>query len=100
MNRRDFACSVPREGVSPSEQPGGRAALVEALRVRRNARRGLAVGLLVAGAVFTVFVVLPSGTARSRLYYGALAFVLAMTVAGLATAVLVARRAYHLSKEL
>lgn len=73
---------------------------MEALRVRRNARRGLAVGVTVAVAVFALFVVAPSATRESPLYYGALAFVLALTVGGLATAVLVAVRAYRLSKDL
>jgi hypothetical protein len=86
--------------VPEREDSSGRAALVEALRVRRNARRGLATGVVVAGVVFLVFVVLPSGTARPTAYYGALGFVLAMTVAGLATAVLVAVRAYRLTREL
>lgn len=86
--------------MSEREDSGGRAALVEALRVRRNAKRGLATGVLVAGLVFLLFVVLPSDTARPMAYYGALAFVLAMTVAGLATAVFVAARAYRLTREL
>jgi hypothetical protein len=87
-------------GVPEHEDSGGRAALVEALCVRRNAKRGLATGVLVAGVVFVVFVVLPSGTVRPTAYYGALAFVLAMAVAGLATAVLVAVRAYRLTQDL
>jgi len=86
--------------VSEREDSGGRAALVAALRVRRNAKRGLATGVLVAGVVFLRFVVLPSGTVRPTAYYGALAFVLAMAVAGLATAVFVAARAYRLTREL
>jgi len=86
--------------VSEREDSGGRAALVEALRVRRNAKRGLATGVLVAGLVFVLFVVLPAGTVRPTAYYGALAFVLAMAVAGLATTVLVAVRAYRLTQEL
>jgi Na+/melibiose symporter-like transporter len=86
--------------VSSNEEQSSRAALVEALRVRRNAKLGLAVGVLFAGAVFVVFVALPSGTTRSSAYYGALAFVLALTVAGLVTAVLVAVRAYKLTREL
>ena len=89
-----------RRGVSDEEQRSGRAALVEALRVRRNAKRGLAVGVFVAAAVFVLFVVLPSGTTRPSPYYGALAFVLAMAVAGLATAVFVAARAYRLAGDL
>jgi fucose permease len=86
--------------VSQNGERNGRATLVEALRVRRNAKRGLAAGVLLAAVVFVVFVVLPSETTRSVPYYGALWFVLALTVGGLATAVLVAVRAYRLAKEL
>ncbi len=86
--------------MSEREDSGGRAALVAALRVRQNAKRGLATGVLVAGVVFLVFVVLPSGTVRPTAYYGALAFVLAMAVAGLATGLFVAVRAYRLTREL
>jgi hypothetical protein len=87
--------------VAPTETgPGGRTALLEALRVRQNARRGLAVGLLFTGTVFLFFVVLPPGTNRSLLYYVALAFVLALTVSGLATTILVGVRAYRLTREL
>lgn len=85
---------------STENGPGGRAALVEALRVRRNAALGLAFGVAFTVAVFVVFVVLPPGTTRSSLYYVALGFVLALTTGGLATAVLVAGRAYRLSREL
>ena len=85
---------------STDGQPTERQALLEALHVRQNALRGLAVGVVFTATVFLVFVVLPPGTNRSLVYYVALAFVLAMTTSGLATAVLVARRAYRLSNEL
>ena len=86
--------------MSQNGERGGRTALVEALRVRRNAKRGLAAGVLFTAVVFVVFVVLPPGTTQSVPYYGALGFVLALTVGGLATAVLVAVRAYRLTREL
>jgi hypothetical protein len=85
---------------SPEPGPGGRAALVEALRVRQNALRGTAVGVLFAALVFLVFVVLAPGTDQSLPYYLALWFVLALAVSGLATAVLVGVRAYRLVQEL
>ncbi|MFB6308687.1 MAG: hypothetical protein ABEH35_05085 [Haloarculaceae archaeon] len=75
----------------------GRAALLEALEVRRNARRGVVFGVVFAVAVFVFFVVVPG--ARSPLLYAALAFVLAASVAGLATAGLVAARAVRLLRE-
>ena len=75
--------------------------MVRALRVRRNAKRGAAFGVLFTAAIFLFFVVLPpEGPARSPVFYAALAFVLAMATTGLATLVLVARRALKLSREL
>jgi len=68
------------------------AALVAELEVRRHARTGLAVGVVVAVAVFGLFAYLP-GTEESLLFWAALAFVLASAVAGLVTTVLVARAA-------
>ncbi|MFB6165101.1 MAG: hypothetical protein ABEJ31_08070 [Haloarculaceae archaeon] len=87
--------------MSPSDEAevDGRAAVVRALRVRRNARRGFAFGAIVTAAVFVFFVVVP-GTYRSPYLYVALAFVLATALGALSTAALVAVRAYRLSKEL
>jgi hypothetical protein len=68
--------------------------------VRQNAKRGVAIGVVFTAVVFLFFVVLPRGTVRSPVYYLALAFVLAMATSGLATALLVARRARDLSREL
>jgi hypothetical protein len=90
----------PAAGSDAEKGPGGRAALVEALRVRQNAVRGTAVGVLFAALVFLVFVVLAPGTDQSMPYYLALWFVLALAVSGLATTVLVALRAYRLVQEL
>ncbi|MFB6074135.1 MAG: hypothetical protein ABEJ89_03905 [Haloarculaceae archaeon] len=83
---------MPEEGRSP------RANLIEALEVRRNVRRGLVVGVVVAVAVYVFFVVIP-GTYRSQYLYVALAFVLAMSVAGLAAAVFTARRAFRMARQ-
>ncbi|MFB6084816.1 MAG: hypothetical protein ABEJ94_11295 [Halorientalis sp.] len=81
------------------DRPGGKAALIEALNVRDNAVRGFVFGFLFTAAVFTFFVVIP-GVTRSPLYYVALAFVLATGLGALATAALVARDAYRLTKTL
>jgi hypothetical protein len=86
--------------MSTEDQASGRGALVEALQVRRNLKRGLAVGLGFAVVIFGFFVVLAPETTRSRLYYLGLAFVLAMTTSGLVAALLVARRAYRLAQDL
>jgi hypothetical protein len=93
--------SAVGRGVSPTEtQPGGRRALLDALRVRQNALRGVAIGTLFTALVFLFFVVLAPGTDQSLPYYVALGFVLALTMSGLATAVLVAMRAYRLARDL
>jgi acid phosphatase family membrane protein YuiD len=85
---------------STDNQPSGRAALVEALHVRQNLKRGVVVGVVFTAAIFLFFVVLAPNTVRSPLYYVALAFVLAMASSGLAAAILVMHRAYRLTKEL
>ncbi len=85
---------------STEDQPGGRAALVEALHVRQNLKRGVAAGVAFTAAIFLFFIVLAPTTVRSPLYYIALAFVLAMASSGLAAALLVMVRAYRLTKEL
>ncbi len=83
-----------------SENETGPGRLLEALDARRNALVGFAVGIVVTAAVFGFFVLLPGATTRSPVYYGALAFVLAMALGGLATTLLLAYRAYRLSREL
>ncbi|WP_159904178.1 DUF7536 family protein [Salinirussus salinus] len=83
-----------------SDNETGPGRLLEALHLRRNALVGFAVGIAVTAAVFTFFVVLPGATTQSPVYYAALAFVLAMAVGGLATVLLLAYRAYRLSREL
>jgi hypothetical protein len=74
--------------------------MVRALRVRHNAVRGFAAGVIFTVAVFLVFVVFPPGTAQSTVYYVALAVVLALTSGGLATVVLVALEARRLARDL
>jgi hypothetical protein len=71
--------------------------VVEALRVRQNAVRGVAVGVAFTAVVFYLFVLAPASTVRSPLYYLALGFVLATAMSGLATALFVAVRAYRLA---
>ena len=91
---------VSNQGTRPpDEAKSGRAAFVEALRVRRNALWGVAVGLAFTVAVFVFFVVVP-GAQRSTLWYVALAFVLALSIAGLVASVLTLGRAVRLSREL
>ncbi|WP_340098737.1 DUF7536 family protein [Salinibaculum salinum] len=85
---------------STEDQPSGRAALVEALHVRQNLKRGVVLGIAFTAAIFLFFVVLAPNTVRPPVYYVALAFVLAMTSSGLAAALLVMRRAYKLTREL
>ena len=91
---------VSARTVCVSENETGPSRLLEALDARRNVLVGFAVGVVVTAVVFIFFVVLPGATTRSPVYYAALAFVLAMALGGLATALLLAYRAYRLSKEL
>jgi hypothetical protein len=72
---------------------------MRALRVSRNAKVGVAVGVAFALAVFVFFVVVP-GTYRSPLWYVALGFVLAASTAGLVAFLLTVVRAVRLSREL
>lgn len=83
----------------PGEAESGRSAFVEALRVRRNALWGVGVGLAFTVAVFVFFVVVP-GAQRSTLWYVALAFVLALSTAGLVAFALTLARAVRLSRQL
>lgn len=82
--------------------PGGRAALVRALNVRRNALLGFGIAALLTGAVFVRFVVVPGSLyarASSPLYYVALAFVLAASLGGLLAAVFTFGSAIRLIRE-
>ncbi|WP_415379504.1 hypothetical protein [Halosimplex sp. TS25] len=88
-------------GNREAERPeSGRAAFVAALRVRRNAKWGLAVGVALALAAFVVRFVVLSGVRRSPLWYVALGFTLAMSTAGLVAFLLTLGRAVRLAREL
>lgn len=91
--------SPPSDALAGEQDASGRAAFVRALRVRRNATWGVAVGTAFTAAVFALFVVLP-GAVRSPLWFLALAFVLALSTAGLVAFLLTLVRAYRLSREL
>jgi len=88
----------PEAGLDVDVDPDadGPTAFMQALRVPRNAKLGLLVGVVVTLLVFLVFVVLP-GTYRSPLWYVGLAFVLALSTAGLVAFVLTLARAVRLS---
>jgi hypothetical protein len=85
--------------IEVDSEASGPAAFMQALRVGRNARWGVAVGVAVTVVVFVVFVVIP-GTIRSPLWYSSLAFVLALSTAGLVAAALTLVRAVRLSRNL
>ena len=91
---------TPLEVEQGGDRPeSGRAAFVSALRVRRNTKWGVAVGLAFTVAVFVFFVVVP-GAQRSPAWYVALGFVLAMSTAGLVAFLLTLVRAVRLSRAL
>lgn len=73
--------------------------LLRTLEVRRNAKRGFAVGTIIAVAVYVFFVVIP-GANHSPLLYATLGFVLAFSFGGLVTAVFVARTAMRVASEV
>lgn len=76
-----------------SQEPSPRAALVEALRVRRNATVGLAVGFALAAALYAVrvFELLgPAPEQGSPVLFLALALVLALSAGALVAAALTA----------
>jgi len=75
------------------------ATLVDVLDVPRQAKRGFAVGALLAVVVFVTFVAVP-GPRRSPVLYAALGFVLAVAVGLLVTAALVVVAAYRTAREL
>lgn len=70
--------------------------LTDALALRRQAVRGVVVGILLASGLFTFFVLVP-GADRAPVWYVGLAFVVAVTTAGLVTLVLVAYRVHRLA---
>jgi hypothetical protein len=74
--------------------------LMRALDVPKQAKRGFAVGLLVAAASFWFFVVASGGSSSPTAYLLALAAVLAFTFGLLATFVFTVGAAYRVSKSL
>jgi hypothetical protein len=79
--------------------PGARdRSLVDAVGLRRHVRRGFAAGVLLAVALFALFVLDP-GTSRPALLYLALAVVVAVTAGGLFTSLLVAVAVYRLVRQ-
>ncbi|MFB6103932.1 MAG: hypothetical protein ABEJ57_02440 [Halobacteriaceae archaeon] len=72
----------------PDRSGSGLAALVEVLELRRRARIGFGAGILLATAVFVLFVVLPEATRDLPLYL-TLGGVLALSLGMLFTAILV-----------
>jgi len=85
--------------VDVDPDASGRTAFMQALRVSRNARVGMAVGVAFTLVVFVFFVVIP-GTFRSPLWYLGLAGVLALSVGGLVAFLLTLARAIRLSRQL
>ena len=72
--------------------------LLRTLEVRRNARRGFAIGTLLAVAIYVFFVVIP-GANHSPLLYVTLGFVLAFSFGALVTTIFVARTAMRVARE-
>lgn len=78
---------------------GSKARLVAALEVRRNALWGFSISTGLTVGVLAFFVLVP-GSVHPTPYYLALAFVLAMSLGALLTAVLVARTAVRVNEEV
>ena len=95
------ASSADGGGGPPVEKAeSGGQALVRALNVPTNAKRGFGFSVVFTLVVVGIFVIDPGATTRSSYYYLALGFVLATTLGMLATAVLTGVSAYRLSKDL
>lgn len=80
--------------VEDSVPPSGRAALLDALDVRRHAVRSLEIGVVAGVGVPLLFVGLIAGgaTVRPLAYYAGLAFVVFVTVSMLAVGILTGRQ--------
>jgi hypothetical protein len=76
------------------------AQFLAALEVTRNAKIGLASGVLFSTVLFLFFVVLPSDTSESPALYLGLAFVVAVTSAGTVALALTVRSAVRLARDL
>jgi len=70
--------------------------MVTALNVPRNAKLGFGLSLVVTVAIVALFVV--PGTARPTYLYGALAFVLTVSLGGLLTALFTVVSAVRLAR--
>lgn len=82
--------------MSGSDSERGTAAMVAALNVRRNATYGFSLATVVTAGLVALFV-LP-GTDRPTYLYGALAFVLLVSLGGLLTAVFTVISAVRLAR--
>jgi len=82
--------------VSEQEPDSGAAAMVAALNVPRNAKYGFSLAALVTAGLVALFV-LP-GTTRPTYLYGALAFVLLVSLGGLLTALFTIVSAVRLAR--
>jgi len=71
--------------------------MVAALNVPRNAKLGFGLAALATTAILVLFVILP-GTTRPTVLYGALAFVLTVSLGGLLTAVFTVVSAVKLAR--
>ena len=71
--------------------------MVAALNVPRNAKLGFGLAALATVAILVLFVILP-GTTRPTVLYGALAFVLTVSLGGLLTAVFTVVSAVKLAR--
>jgi hypothetical protein len=71
--------------------------MVAALNVPRNAKLGFGLAVVLTTAIVAFFVVVP-GTARPAYLYGALAFVLLVSLGGLLTAVFTIVSAVRLAR--
>lgn len=86
----------------PADQPARppTARFLAALRVKRNAAIGFAIGFVLAIALYVFFVAIPGGTRENPALYLPLAFVVAVTVGGLSTLLLTIVTAIRLSRTL
>lgn len=87
------------DGREPGGGADGPAAFMRALRVPRNAKWGLAIALAITAAVYYRYVFVPD-TPRPELWYLSLAFVLALSLAGLIAFLLTIVTAVRLSRDL
>lgn len=84
---------MPRD--APAQQSED---VATALRIRRNVLVGFGIGTFVAIALYVRYVAIP-GAVHAHFYYAGLAFVVAVSLGGVFTAVLVAHRAFELGRD-